>query len=73
MNIKKEMYSPENTTGASRAKGKYSANILLQDLEEDNEKSLSSNLNETWTSANCNGSYIRRYVANVSYSHLIKA
>ena len=47
MKIKKEMYSPESTSGASGAKGKYSANILLQDLEEDDEKTLSSNLNET--------------------------
>ena len=47
MKIKKEMYSPESTQGASGAKGKYSANILFQDLEEDNEKNLSSNLNGT--------------------------
>ena len=29
------------------AKAKYSANILLKDLEEDNETTLSSNLDET--------------------------
>ena len=48
MKIKKEMYSPESTSSpASGAKVKYSANIVLQDLEEDAEKTLSSNLNET--------------------------
>ena len=48
MKIKKGMYSPESTSSsASGAKGKYSANIVLQDLEEDDEKTLSSNLNET--------------------------
>ena len=48
MKIKKEMYSPESTSSpASGAKAKYSANIVLQDLEEDDEKTLSSNLNET--------------------------
>ena len=42
------MYSPESTSSpASGAKAKYSANIVLQDLEEDDEKTLSSNLNET--------------------------
>ena len=46
MKIKKEMYSPESTS-SSAAKGKYSANIVLQDLEEDDEKTLPSNLNET--------------------------
>ena len=48
MNIKKEMHSPESTTTPDLgAKAKYSANIVLQDLEEDDEKTLSSNLNET--------------------------
>ena len=48
MKIKKGMYSPESSSSsASGAKGKYSANIVLQDLEEDNEKTLSSNLDET--------------------------
>ena len=48
MNIKKEMHSPESTsTPDLGAKEKYSANIVLQDLEEDDEKTLSSNLNET--------------------------
>ena len=42
------MYSPESTSSyAAEAKGKYSANIVLQDLEEDDEKTLSSTLNET--------------------------
>ena len=42
------MYPPESTSSpASGSKGKYSANIVLQDLEEDDEKSLASNLNET--------------------------
>ena len=48
MNIEKEMYSPESTsTPDLGAKAKYSANIVLQDLEEDDEKTWSSNLNET--------------------------
>ena len=48
MTIKKEMNSPESTsTPDLGAKEKYSANIVLQDLEEDDEKTLSSNLNET--------------------------
>ena len=48
MNTKKEMHSPEITTiPDSGAKAKYSANIVLQDSEEDDEKTLSSNLNET--------------------------
>ena len=48
MKIKKEMYSPESTSSpASGAKVKYSANIVLQDLEDDEEKTWSSNLNET--------------------------
>lgn len=48
MKIEKEMYSPESTsTLASGGKAKYSANIVLQDLEEDNEKTLSSNFDET--------------------------
>ena len=48
MNIKKEMHSPESTTTSDLgAKAKYSANIVLQDLEEDDEKTLSSNLNKT--------------------------
>ena len=48
MNIKKETYSPEGASApAPMAKAKYSANILLKDLEEDNETTLSSNLDET--------------------------
>ena len=47
MNIKKEMYSQEGaSTPAPMAKAKYSANISLKDLEEDNETTLSSNLDE---------------------------
>ena len=42
------MYSPESTsTPDLGAKAKYSANIVLQDSEEDDEKTLSSHLNET--------------------------
>ena len=49
MKIEKEMYSPESTsTLASGGNAKYSANNLLQGLEEeDNEKTLSSNFDET--------------------------
>ena len=48
MNIKKEMYSPDGASSpAPMAKAKYSANISLKDLEEDNETTLSSNLDET--------------------------
>ena len=42
MKIKKEMHSPESTsTPGSGGKAKYSENIVLQDLEEDIEKTLS--------------------------------
>ena len=48
MNIKRDTYSPEGASSpAPMAKAKYSANILLKDLEEDNETTLSSNLDET--------------------------
>ena len=48
MNIKKEMHSPESTTTPDLgSKAQYSANIVLQDSEEDDEKTLSSNLNKT--------------------------
>ena len=48
MNIKRDTYSPEGASSpVPMAKAKYSANILLKDLEEDNETSLSSNLDET--------------------------
>ena len=48
MNIKRETYSPEGASArAPMAKAKYSANILLKDLEEDNESTLSSNLDIT--------------------------
>ena len=48
MNIKKETYSPEGASApAPMAKAKYSASISLKDLEEDNETTLSSNLDET--------------------------
>ena len=48
MNIKRDTYSPEGASSpAPMAKAKYSANILLKDLEEDNETSLSSNLDKT--------------------------
>ena len=48
MNIKKEMHSPESTTTPDLgAEAKYSANIVLQGLEEDDEKTLSLKLNET--------------------------
>ena len=48
MKIKKEMHPPESTsTPGSGGKAKYSENIVLQDLEEDIEKTLSSEFNET--------------------------
>ena len=50
MNIKKEMYSPDGASSpAPMAKAKYSANISLKDLEEDNETTLSSNLDDETT------------------------
>ena len=48
MNIEKEMYPPESSpTPVSGATERYSASILLEDLEEDNKPTLTKLFNET--------------------------
>ena len=48
MNIKKEMYAPESSpVPTPGARERYSASILLEDLEEDNKSTLTKLFNET--------------------------
>ena len=48
MNIKKEMYAPESSpVPIPGATERYSASILLEDLEEDNNPTLTKLFNET--------------------------
>ena len=51
MNIEKKMYAPESTesspTPVPEATERYSASILLQDLEEENKPTLTKLFNET--------------------------
>ena len=48
MNIEKEMYPSESSpTPVSGATERYSASILLEDLEEDNKPTLTKLFNET--------------------------
>ena len=48
MNITKEMYAPESSpVPIPGARERYSASILLEDLEEDNKSTLTKLFNET--------------------------
>ena len=48
MNIKKEMYAPASSpVPIPGARERYSASILLEDLEEDNKSTLTKLFNET--------------------------
>ena len=48
MNITKEMYAPESSpVPTPGARERYSASILLEDLEEDNKSTLTKLFNET--------------------------
>ena len=48
MNIEKEMYAPESSpVPIPGARERYSASILLEDLEEDNKPTLTKLFNET--------------------------